>query len=103
MLIDGKPFFEIPVKSKKEVYKKIEMRKNNDYATDDLLDYEYFKGHCKLIAIDLCKQIELKNPHLKQKINFTGRLEEINATMFFIIEKKKETTFDFLQNSVVVV
>ena len=39
---------------------------------------------------------------LKQKINFIGRLEENNATMFFIIEKKEETTFDFSQNSVVV-
>ena len=31
------------------------------------------------------------------------RLEGNNATMFFIIEKKEETTFDFSQNSVVVV
>ena len=68
-----------------------------------LLDFEYFKDHYKLIAIDLSKQIELKNSDLKQQINFTGRLKENNATMFFIIEKKEETTFDFSQNSVVVV
>ena len=104
MLIDGKPFFEIPVKSKEEACEAIiEMRKNNDYTTSNLLDYEYFKDHYKLIAIDLSKQIELENPDLKQQINFTGRLEENNATMFFIIEKKEETTFDFLQNSVFVV
>ena len=47
--------------------------------------------------------MELENPNLKQQINFTGRLEENNATMFFIIEKKEKTTFDFSQNSVVVV
>ena len=69
----------------------------------NLLDYEYSKDHCKLIAIDFSKQIELENPDLKQQINFTGRLEENNATMFFIIEKKEETTSDFSQNSVVVV
>ena len=68
-----------------------------------MLDYEYFKDHYKLMAIDLSKQIELKNPDLKQQINFIGRLDENNETMFFIIEKKEETTFDFSQNSVVVV
>ena len=104
VLIDGKPFFEIPVKNKKEAYEVIiEMSKNNDYTTGNLLDYEYFKDHYKLIAIDLSKQIELENPDLKHQINFIGRLEENNATMFFIIEKKEETTFDFSQNSVVVV
>ena len=75
MLIDGKPFFEIPVKNKEETYQAfIEMSKNNDYTTGNILDCEYFKDHYKLIAIDLSKQIELENPDLKQQINFTGRL-----------------------------
>ena len=88
VLIDGKLFFEIPVKNKEEAYEAIiEMSKNNDYTTGNLLDYEYFKNHYKVVAIDLSKQIELENPDLKQPINFIGRLEE-DATMFFIIEKK---------------
>ena len=104
VLIDGKPFFEIPVKNKEEAYEQvIEMSKNNDYTTGNLLDYEYFKDNYKLIAIDLSKQVELKNPDLKQQINFIGRFEENNATIFFIIEEEKESTFDFIQNSVVVV
>ena len=104
VLTDGKPFFEIPIKNKEEAYEAIiEMSKNNNYTTGNLLDYEYFKDHYKLIAIDLSKQIELENSDLKQQINFIGRLEEDNATMFFIIEKKEEATFDFSQNSVVVV
>ena len=91
VLIDGKPFFEIPVKNKEGAYVVIlEMSKNNNYAAGNLMDYEYFRDHYKLIAIDLSKQIELENPDLKQQINFTGRLEENNATMFFIIEKKKK-------------
>ena len=66
MLIDGKSFFEIPLKNKKEAYEAIiEMSKNNDYTTGTLLDYEYFKGHYQLIAIDLSKQIELQYPDLK--------------------------------------
>ena len=60
VLIDGKQFFEIPVKNKEEAYEQIiEMSKNNDYTTGNFLNYEYFKGHCKVIAIDLSKQIEL--------------------------------------------
>ena len=103
VLIDGKPFFEIPVKNKEKAYEAIiEMSKNNDYTTGNLLDYEYFSNHYKLIATDLSKQTEFENPDLKQQINFTGRLEK-DATMFFIIEKKEETTFDFSQNSVTVV
>ena len=102
VLIDGKPFFEILVTDKEEVYEAIfEMSKNNDYATGHLLDYEYFKDHYKLITIELSEQIELENPDLKQQINFIGRIEENNATLFLIIEKKEETTFDFSQNSVV--
>ena len=67
VLINQKPFFEIPVKNKEEAYEAIiEVSKNNDYTTGNLLDYEYFKDHYKLIVIDLSKQIELENPDLKQ-------------------------------------
>ena len=77
VLIDQKPFSEIPVKNKEETYEAIiEMSKNNGYITANLLDYEYFPKHYKLIAIDLSKQIELENTDLKQKINFIGRLEQ---------------------------
>ena len=71
------------------------MSRNNVYTTGNLLDYEYFSKHYKLIAIDLSKQTELENPDLKQQINFIGRLEQNNATMFFIIEKKKKPLLDF--------
>ena len=104
VLIDGKSFFEIPVRNKEETYKVIIeiMSKNNNYTTGNLLDYEYFSRHYKLIATDLSKQIELENLDLKQQINFIGRVEENNAT-FFIIEKKEKATFDFSQNSVTAV
>ena len=97
-------FFLIPVKNKEEAYEAIiEMSKNSEYTTGNLLDYEYFKDRYKLIAINLSKQIELENLDLKQLISFIGRIEENNATMFFIIEKKEETTFYFSQNPVVFV
>ena len=101
VLINGKSFFDMPIKIGKEPYEQIfEMGRNNDYTTGNLLDYEYFSKHYKLIAIDLSKQIELENPDLKQQINFIGRLERNGgATMFFTIEKSEETTSEFKQNA----
>ena len=69
------------------------------------IQYEYFSKHYKLISIDLSKQTEqVENPDLEQHINFIGRLEiEGDTTIFFIIEKKEQTAFDFSQNFVTVV
>ena len=54
------------------------------------------KKNYRLIAIDLSKQTKLKDP---QEINFIGKLlKNTGATMFFIIEKSEETTFNFSQN-----
>ena len=104
VLIDVNSFFEVPVKNKDKIYDKIiEMSKTSGYTTGNLLDYEYFLKHYKLIAIDLSRQIELENPDLQQKINFIGKLEEDEATLFFIIEKSEETTFELLQNSVSII
>ena len=64
VLIDGKSFFDVPIKSKEETYEaNIEISKISDYTTGNLLDY-YFSKH-KLIAIDLSKQTDLENPDLK--------------------------------------
>ena len=53
------------------------------------MDYDYFSKHYKLIAIDLNKQIELENFHLKQQIKFFGKLKQDNrATMFENSEEK---------------
>ena len=42
VLIDNKPFFDQPVKKKQEVYQKlIEMSRNDDYTTGNLLDFSY--------------------------------------------------------------
>ena len=77
--------------------------KNNDYTTSNLLDYEYFSRHYKLIAMDVSKQIKLENPDLRQQTDFIGKLEDDKATLFFVIEKSEETTFEFLQNSVSII
>ena len=83
VLIDGKSFFDLPVKNEEEAYEKIiDMSNNNNYMTGNLLDFAYYKENCKLIAIDLSKQTKIKDP---QEINFIGRLEgqDNGVTMFF--------------------
>ena len=66
----------------------------------NLLDYEYFSKHYKLIAIDISKQIELENPELEQQINLIGRLKrDEGATIFSIIENTEEATLEFSQNA----
>ena len=101
VLIDGNAFFELPIQNIEETYKKITQITDHSgyYTRGNLLDYECFKEHYKLIAIDLSKQIELENKDIKQQINFIGNLERDNgAVMFFIIEKSEETIIEFLQN-----
>ena len=58
VLIDQQPFFELPVGNKKETYEKIvDISKIlNDYTVGNLLDYDYFLNHYKLIAIGLSRQ-----------------------------------------------
>ena len=59
-MINNKSFFDIIIKDKEKLHEKIiEMRRNTDYTTWNLLDYQYFSEHYKLIDIDLSKQKDL--------------------------------------------
>ena len=99
VIIDKLAFFDLPIKTKEEAYEKIiDISRNNEFTTGNLLDYDYCKKHYKLIAIDLSKQEVLQeNEDLIQQINFIGRLEEA-ANVFIIIEKKENTILKFSQN-----
>ena len=102
VLIDGKSFFDLPVKNEEEAYEKIiDMSNNNDYTTGNLLDFAYFKENYKLIAIDLSKQTKLKDP---QQISFIGKLLNTRGvTIFFTTEKAEETALNFSQNFVTMI
>ena len=87
VIIDKLAFFDLPIKTEEEAYEKVN-DEYNEYTTGNLLDYDYFKKHYQLIAIDLSKQqVVQENEDLIQQINFIGRLEEA-ANVFIIIEKK---------------
>ena len=76
-----------------KIFRKIATGKGDDYTTGYLLDYPYFKESYKMIAIDSSKQQALgADPRTIQQINFTWNLDRAgNTTVFFIIEKAKET------------
>ena len=99
VIIDKLAFFDLPIKTEKEAYEKIiDISRNNEYKTGNLLDYNYFKKHYKLISTDLSKQQALQeNEDLIQQINFFRRLTEA-ANVFIIIEKKENTILEFSQN-----
>ena len=92
----------MPVKNEEEAFDKIiEKSNNNDYTVGNLLYFAYFKKHYQLIAINLSKKTKLLDP---KKINFFGKLlRNTGATMFFIIEKSQETTFNFSQDSATII
>ena len=73
-LIDNEPFFDQPVKNKQEAYEElIEMSRNDDYTTGNLLDYLYRQNYYKLIVISLSRQTNITIP---RQISFTGKLEK---------------------------
>ena len=62
-LVDDKPFFDQPIKSKQEAYEKlVEMSRNNDYTTGNILDYSYHQKYYKLVGIDLSRQANTNIP-----------------------------------------
>ena len=58
-MIDGRNFFDQPINSMNKTHeniRKIITGKGDDYTTDCLLGYSYFKENYKMIAIDLSKK-----------------------------------------------
>ena len=67
----------------------------DDY-TGCLLDYVYFKDDFRLITADLSKQKALDaDPKAIQQIIFTGQVDDEALTVFYILEKSKETILEF--------
>ena len=58
-MIDGKNFFDQPVKSDIRTHdniRKVATGPENDYTIGCLLDYNYFNSYYKMVAIDISKQ-----------------------------------------------
>ena len=64
-----------------------------------MLDYQYFKDHYNLIAIDLGKQKEWDaNSRAVQQIEFYEMLKT-NSQVSTVLEKSKETTLQFSEGT----
>ena len=105
IVINGENSFDQPIKNNKVTYdniRKIATGQGDDYTTDCLLDYPYFKDTYKMIAVDLSKQQALDaDPRAIQQINLTANLDRAgNTTVYFILEEAKETILDFSQETV---
>ena len=107
-MIDGKNFFDQPVKNNKLTYeniKKIATGQGDDYTTGCLLDYPYFEDNYNMIAIDLSKQQALDaDPKAIQQINLTANLDRENdddtTIIYFILEEAKEPILYYSQGTV---
>ena len=96
VMIDGKNFFDQPVKNDKVTYeniRKISTGQGDDYTTGCLLDYTHLKKYYKMIAINLSKQQALDaDPRAIQQINFAANSDrDGNTRFYFIFEEGKET------------
>ena len=103
VIIDGRNFYDNPIESHIEKYrelKKVTIGKGDDYTTGSLLDYDYFKNLYKLVAVDLSKQKELNaDPRAIQQIEFKYMLGT-DSTIYWVLEKSKETILEFYKGTV---
>ena len=103
VIIDGRNFYDNPIESDIEKYrelKKVMIGKGEDYTTGSLLDFNYFDKHYELVAVDLSKQKELDaDPRAIQQIEFKYMLGT-NSTIYWVLEKSKETILEFYKGTV---
>ena len=98
VLTDGRNFYDQPINDlikQCDEIRKTATGQGDDYTTECLLDYQYFKDHYNLIAIDLSKQKELDaDLRAIQQIEFYGILKS-NSLLYTVSEKSKETMLQF--------
>ena len=103
VIIDGRNFYDNPIESDIEKYrelKKVMIGKGEDYNRGSLLDFNYFDKHYPLVAVDLSKQKELDaDPRAIQQTEFKYMLRT-NSTIYWVLEKSKETILEFYKGTV---
>ena len=80
--------------------RKIAVGKGDGYTTGCLLDYQYFKNHYQLIAVDFSKQKELDaDQRAIQQTEFYGMLDT-NSQVCTVLEKSKEAIIEFCKGTI---
>ena len=90
VLIDGINFCDQPISNQIKMLDEIRKTatgKGDDNTTGCLIDYQYFKDHYQLIAVDLSKQKELDAyTRAIQQVEFYGMLKT-NSQVCTVLEK----------------
>ena len=92
VLIDGRNFYDQPINDLVKQYDEIRKTatgQGDDYTTGCLLDYQYFKDHYNLIAVDLSKQKEL-DAH-SRAIQQIENFREIKRTSARILQRNSKS------------
>ena len=101
-VLNGRNVYDQPINDQIKKYDEIRKTatgKGDDYTTVCLLDYQYFKDHYQLIAVDLSKQKELDvDPRAIQRIEFYEMLNT-NSQVCTVLEKPKETVLEFYKGT----
>ena len=96
VLIDGRNFYDLQINDQIKKYdeiRKIAKGQGDHYTTGCLLDYQYFKNHYQLIAVELDA-----DPRATQQIEFYGKLKT-NLHVCTVLEKSKETVLEFYKGT----
>ena len=83
VLIDGRSFYDQPINDLIKQYdevKKVSIWQRDNYTTGCLLDYQYFKDHYQLIAVDLSKQkVQFQKNQKKRRFLQRNRKISVNS------------------------
>ena len=97
VLIDGKILCDESINDQIKRYDEIRKTatwQRDNYTTGCLLDYQYFKNHYQLTAVDLSKQKEVDaNSTAVHQIEFYGMLQT-NSQICTVFEKSRETMLE---------
>ena len=103
VLIHGRNFYNQSINDQIKKYdeiRKIATGKGDNYSARCLLDYQYFKDHYQLIAVDLSKEKELDaDQRAIQQIDSYGMLNT-SLQVCTVLEKWKETILEFYKGTV---
>ena len=101
--IDGRNFYDQPINDSIKQYdeiRKISTGQGDNYTAGCLLDFAYFENDFRLITADLSKQKALDpDPKATQQIISTGQADDEALTIFYILEKSKETILEFAKGT----
>ena len=102
MLIDGRNFYDQSINELIKQYDEIRNTatgQGDDCTTGCLLDYQYFKDHYRLTAVDLSRQKELdEDSRAIQQIEFYGMLKT-KSRVCTVLEKSEETMLEFYKGT----